>query len=553
MTNRNRLLYALVLLPTLLLTSCYKDFNKVRVKPFKPDLVVPLATADSITFEDMLVRDEDTTELDKGYPDKRIGLKYELGTYAASNTISFKDGGELTFSSDPKSIIESLFPGESDNIERVKEITFEKDAVLKSATAMRLPLKKGGEFVLEANTDFIVPEVSSVEIGSVSEDGTVDVNKGGIQSVRVVRKNFSSIKGTNNLNPAEIRVYKGLLWYSGELTDPRVILRMVRTKWLRNVKINYWFDECYLEVNDGSGTKQALIGENEGPLPFNMAGGSTNKGTLDADKDTVEKEYSVKASNLGKLSKDWPIRINLGKLFGEVETPQEFTLERDGSLGKIISKVKIKLPFTGRFNALVREFKPGNDSTVSLPDVNKLLQDSGGKVNIKSSFADNDMVLLHFYFKNATPMDIYLAAKIGGNNKLPKGEAGQRASVIEGLNSGGIDGAELKKDNKLKIGDFRFFKAMGGADVDEKNKELGLADTTKMKSKEVTIEIPYGEYEKARKSAAGRQLTALLLFRSPNGKDGKPIVVSPRLEDFVSIRLGVEVKPEVSIELMNKE
>ena len=44
MTNRNRLLYALVLLPTLLLTSCYKDFNKVRVKPFKPDRILQTVT-----------------------------------------------------------------------------------------------------------------------------------------------------------------------------------------------------------------------------------------------------------------------------------------------------------------------------------------------------------------------------------------------------------------------------------------------------------------------------------------------------------------------------
>ena len=548
MTNRNRLLYALVLLPTLLLTSCYKDFNKVRVKPFKPDLVVPLAAVDNITFEDMLVKEGDRGELDTSYEDKRIGLEYELKTSANSVAPSFKDGGKLTFSSsEPKKIIESLFSEESAKIESVKEITFEEGAVLNSATAIRLPLQGGGEFVLEAGKDFIVPKVSSVLIESVSEDGAIDVKEGGIRSVRVVGKDFSRIGGTHKVDPREIGVYKGLLWYSGELTDPHVILKVVRERWLRNVKINYWFEGCYLEVKGGSGTKQALIGENENPLPFNMEGSTANKGTLDANKDTVETTYKVNASNLGKLSKDWPIRINLGGLFGEVVSPQEVTLDRNELLGTASSEVTFKLPFTGRFNALIREFKAEDKEGIELPDVNKLLQDSGGKVNVKSTFTKNDTVLLHFYFKNATPMEIYLATRIGENNKVPKGEVAQKASVIEGLNSH-IDDEVLKGGALLTIGKFDFFKAVEGADA---SGEHGTA--TGSKSKVATIAIPYSEYEEARKSAAGRQVRALLLFRSPNGDDGQPIVVSPRLKDYVSIRLGVEVKPEVSIELMNKK
>ena len=552
MTNRNRLLYALVLLPTLLLTSCYKDFDKVRVKPFKPDLVVPLAAADNITFADMLAIEDYASELDTSYKDKRIGLRCELITAANSGTPSFKDGGKLTFSSsEPKKIIESLFSVESSKIESVKEITFEKGAVLKSGTNMRLPLKEGGEFMLKAGEVFTVPDVSSVKIESVPGDGEIEVNKGGILSVRVVRKSFTPIGNLHAVDPKEIKVYKGLLWYSGELTDPRVILKVVRTGWLRNVKINYWFDDCYLEVNDGSGTKKALIGKNEDPLPFNTDGGKDNKGTLDANKDTVEKTYEVNASNLGKLSKDWPIKINLGKFFGEVISPQEFTLGKNEKDGKVTPVVEFKLPFTGRFNALIREFKGGDkDGNIELPDVNKLLQDSGGKMNVKSSFAKNDTVLLHFYFKNATPMEIYLATRIGVNNRTPKGEVGQKASEIEGLNSG-IDSQKLEeKEGSLTIGEFRFFKAVEGAGV---SGDFGFADSTKKKSKVVTIGIPYNDYETARTSTEGRQVRALLLFRSPQGDDGKPIIVSPRLIDYASIRLGVEVKPEVSIELINKE
>lgn len=551
MKNRNRLLYALVLLPTLLLTSCYKDFDKVRVKPFKPDLVVPLAKADNITFADMLVKGDDTIELDRSYDDKRIGLRYELITDANSLTPSFKDGGKLTFSSGaPQEIIKSLFQEESEKIESVKEITFEKGAVLKSGTNMRLPLKEGGELVLKAGEEFTVPGVSSVLIESVSENGTIDVNKGGIQSVRVGRKNFSPIENIHAVDPREIGVYKGLLWYSGELTDPQVILKVARTGWLRNVKINYWFEECYLEVKGGSGTKQALIGENEGPLPFNKKESKVNKGTLDANKDTVETTYKVNASNLGKISKDWPIRINLGKLRGEVVSPQEFTLDRNDSVGKATSTVTFKLPFTGRFNALIREFKGGDkDGNIELPDVNKLLQDSGGKVNVKSSFADNDMVLLHFYFKNATPMEIYLAAKVGGWDAVQKGAETKNVADIENVPGSKI-GEQTIEGTPYTLASFSFFKAVGGAKVEG---PYGIVEKGAVQSSVATIEVPYSEYEKARKSAAGRQLTALLLFRSPNGADGKPIVVSPRLIDYASIRLGVEVKPEVEIELMNKE
>lgn len=552
MTNRNRLLYALVLLPTLLLTSCYKDFDKVRIKPFKPDLVVPLAAVDSITFADMLVKDEDESELDRSYDDKRIGLKYPLATVACSNTKEFKNGGELAFSkSDPKKIIGSLFLEGSADVESVKEITFEKDAVLKSATNMRLPLKEGGEFVLEANNDFTVPEASTVSVESVSEDGKVDVKEGGIRSVKVVRKKFSSILSLNDLGSKEIGVYKGLLWYSGQLTDPKVVLKVVRTGWLRNVKINYWFDQCYLEVKGGSGTKQALHGKDDVPLPFNTEGRKDNKGTLDANLDTVETTYEVGASNLGELSKDWPIRINLGKLFGEVETPQEFQLDKNGSSGKAESEVTFKLPFTGRFNALIREFKGGDkDGSIQLPDVNSLLQDSGSKGGVKSKFTDNDTVLLHFYFKNATPMDIYLAAKVGDWNPSNKGAETKNVAAIENVPDSKI-GEQTIEGTSYTLDDFNFFLAVGGAKV--KKESYGIVEDGAVQTGVATIAIPYRKYEEARESAAGRQLTALLLFRSPDGADGKPIVVSPRLTDYVSIRLGVEVKPEVSIELMNKE
>lgn len=551
MTNRNRLLYALVLLPTLLLTSCYKDFNKVRVKPFKPDLVVPLAAVDSITFAEMLVKGLDPKTLDFTHDDERIWFGSRTRT---TNTSSFRLPSslkELRVQGGTVSIHE-LISGINEGSLKVQKIVFAEGAEISADKDITLSLEDGTELKLNGvscaplrkGCTLVLPIDASNDCTLTFKEENVSVD-----SVEVKIENQPPFN--RNTAPVTLDAFNGLLWYSGELTDPRVAVKIEPVGWLARVeKFTYWFEGSSVKTKvDGREVEAPLVGRaGNDPLPFN----EKDKHEFFAYWDrgtTKEKEYFVNQINVGRFSKEWPLSYTLGKF--EVDCRGEVvTLGAEKS--SVQTNVGLMLPITGRFNALVREFRPGDDGAVSLPDVSKLLQDSGRKGGIKSRFTENDTVLLHFYFKNATPMDIYLAAKIGGNNKLPKGEAGQKASVIEGLNSG-IEGAVLKKDNKLKIGDFEFFKAVGGADVDENNKELGLADKTKMKSKVVTIEIPYEEYERARKSIEGRQLRALLLFRSPNGTDNKPIVVSPRRDDYVSIRLGVEVKPEVSIELINKE
>ena len=555
MTNRNRLLYALVLLPTLLLTSCYKDFNKVRVKPFKPDLVVPLAAVDSITFMQMLVKDvADLKKLDliSYKDDRRIGLRYDA--FAFNNTSLTLSPSLQTFTiKDGNVSKDELIPGNSSSL-KVQKIFFAKGAEIIANKGVTLSLEGGSELKLNS-ADYCAPldKVCTLVLPTGSNDCTLTFKNENesVDSVEVEIETLSALEGTPDT--VTLGAFNGLLWYSGELTDPRVAVKIETKGWLARVKkLKYWIEGSSVKTKkNGEEEERPLVGwGGNDPLPFNEKDKHEffaywEKGS------TQEKEYFFNQINMVSFSKKWPLSYTAGKI--RVDCKGEVvTLHAGEKVGSVKANVALKLPFTGRFNALIREFRPGDDSAVSLPDVNKLLQDSGGKGRVKSRFTENDTVLLHFYFKNATPMDIYLAAKIGGNNKIPKGEVGQTASVIEGLNSG-IEGEELKKDNKLKIGDFEFFKAVEGADVEENNKKLGLADATKMKSKVVTIEIPYEEYETARTSIEGRQLRALLLFRSPNGTGQKPIVVSPRLDDYVSIRLGVEVKPEVSIELINKE
>lgn len=548
MTNRSRLLYALVLLPTLLLTSCYKDFDKVRIKPFKPDLVVPLAAVDSITFADMLVKDLDPKQLDSTYDDGRIGFRYStlfpnnVSLYLSSlRNLSIKGGKVLNK--------EELFPENSSDLE-VRKIFFANGAKITANTDVTLKRDGGKELQLHQSNPCIVPGDGYTLVPTdVSNDCILtfeDENKS-VDSVKVKIKSLSLLD--NLKQTVTIDAYAGLLWYSGELTDPRVAVKIETEGWLAGVdKLKYWVEGTSVKTMvEGKEEERLLIGqEGENPLPFNVKGEDKffaywKKG------DTKEKEYFVGNTTMGDFSKEWPLSYTVGSLKVVVEDEVDIHPTKPNE-NKINTTVALKLPITGRFNALIREFKGGDkDGNIELPDVNNLLQDSGSKGGVKSKFTENDTVLLHFYFKNATPMDIYFAARIGENNKVPKGEVGQKASVIEGLNSH-IDDEVLKGGALLTIGKFDFFKAVEGADA---SGEHGTAMGSK--SKVATIAIPYSEYEEARKSAAGRQLTALLLFKSPDGADGKPVIVSPRLKDYVSIRLGVEVKPEVSIELMNKE
>ncbi len=552
MTNRNRLLYALVLLPTLLLTSCYKDFDKVRVKPFKPDLVVPLAAADNITFEDMLVKEGDLKYLDSiSYKDEgRIGLRYDTSTYnlialkllTPLKKLTIKDGNVSK---------DELISGNSSSL-KVQKIVFAEGAEISANMDVTFSLEDGSKLKLNSDPCAPLGKGCTLKLPIDASNDCILTFRNENKSVEAVEVKIGILQGLGSEpRTMTLDTYAGLLWYSGELTDPRVAVKITPEGWTARVeKLKYWVEGSSVKTRvDGKEEEKPLVGQigqvGKNPLPFNEKGKNEffaywEKGA------TQEKEYFFNQTSMVNFSKDWPLSYTVGKLMVECKD-QVVTLHAGEGHGSVNADVALKLPFTGRFNALVREFKAEDKEGIELPDVNKLLQDSGGKVNVKSSFTNNDTVLLHFYFKNATPMDIYLATRIGENNKVPKGEVAQKASVIEGLNSH-IDDEVLKGGALLTIGKFDFFKAVEGADA---SGEHGTA--TGSKSKVATIAIPYSEYEEARKSAAGRQVRALLLFRSPNGDDGQPIVVSPRLKDYVSIRLGVEVKPEVSIELMNKK
>lgn len=552
MTNRNRLLYALVLLPTLLLTSCYKDFDKVRVKPFKPDLVVPLAKADNITFADMLVKGDDTIELDRSYDDKRIGLKYDLKT-RTNISVSLKSDCEVLVFASNDQMVNSVLNVSPGNVEKIIQLTFKDGAVLTAGKDVNLPLAEGaGLLELQAGSNVPLKGDKVVDFSQINDvpamKTTIKVSGAGIESVRVKLGNIP-VQRTGDETAVPIKVYRGLLWYSGKLTDPRVVLHVGRSGWVRRAKMNYWFDNFYLETKKGE--KQAIVGEGGDALPFNKVGESGNMGTLEASvEDTVvTPPYLVNTSNLEVLSKEWPLTLYTGRAFCK-PAEDEVTIKAGEAKNNFGARVEFKLPFTGQFNALIREIKAEDKEGIELPDVNKLLQDSGGKVNVKSSFTDNDTVLLHFYFKNATPMDIYLAAKVGGWNAVQKGAETKNVADIENVPGSKI-GEQTIEGTHYTLDSLRFFKAVGGAKVAGL---YGIVEEGAVQSNVVTIPIPYSEYEKAQKNTVTkRQVRAFLLFRSPNGADGKPIVVSPRLIDYASIRLGVEVKPEVSIELMNKK
>lgn len=550
MKNRNRLLYALVLLPTLLLTSCYKDFDKVRIKPFKPDLVVPLAKADNITFADMLVKEVDLKYLDSiSYKDEgRIGLRYDTSNYNLIALMLSPSLEQLTIK-DGNVSKEELISGNSSSL-KVQKIVFAEGAAIKADKDVTLSLEDGSQLRLN-KVDFCVPlgKGCTLKLPIDASNNCILTFKDKNTSVEAVEVKIETIQNIGTTpRTMTLDTYAGLLWYSGELTDSRVAVKIETEGWTARVgKLKYWVEGSSVKTRvDGKEEEKPLVGQDgENPLPFNEKGKNEffaywEKGA------TQEEEYFFDQTSMVNFSKEWPLSYTVGNLAVECKD-QVVTLRAGEGPGSLEAVVALKLPFTGRFNALVREFMAEDKEGIELPDVNKLLQDSGGKGGVKTKFTGNDTVLLHFYFKNATPMDIYLAARIGENNKVPKGEVGQKASVIEGLNSR-IDDEVLKGDALLTIGKFDFFKAVEGADAGGKH---GTA--TGSKSKVVTIGIPYNDYETARTSTEGRQVRALLLFRSPNGDDGQPIIVSPRLTDYVSIRLGVEVKPEVSIELMNKE
>ena len=236
-------------------------------------------------------------------------------------------------------------------------------------------------------------------------------------------------------------------------------------------------------------------------------------------------------------------------MFNRVATAPEVTFTKgSSSFSNISASVALKLPLTGKFHALVREFKAGDADGVVLPDVNELLLKDKEKKDaaVKMKLTDQDTVLLHFYFVNGTPFEVYLAARVAGKNVAERGKpvsSLRKASEIE------QNGGSTAIDDK--VGDFGFFEAVGAAAIDADQR--GITKVGGASKKQVTLAIPYSLYEEARKAQTGeaKRLRAMLLFRSPG--NSAPQEVSPRMSDYLSVRLGVEVKPELEIELINKK
>lgn len=555
MKGARGLLCAAVLLPALLLSGCYKDLEKVRIKPFRPDLVVPLAAADSITVADMLLRDVDTVALDKVGSNGRVQFTYST---SAISTSSLKLGpvGALTVKSvgGVKKVEESLFEnGNGGMIKAVKTITLEQGTRLKANRSITLPLKNGSSLQLD-NSEF-KPLLADCELdfSALSDGLSFTFEKSGeyVKSAVVTlrdKPNFS----TMDKNSVKLGLYEGLLWYSGVLTDPKVAVTVERKGWLKGAELDYWMEDFYFTQKQPGDTvtlqRKASGSTRIFPFYKKGEGGGADHVLLAGGVDPVSETYAMAETNLDDIAAEWPISFNPGKLKFNLDSNQVVTFTKgDSEYGNISASVAFKLPLTGKFHALVREFKAGDADGVVLPDVNELLLKDKEKKDaaVKMKLTDQDTVLLHFYFVNGTPFEIYLAARVGGKNVAERGKSVsslRKASEIEQNAPSAIDD---------KVGDFGFFEAVGAAAIDAGQR--GITKVGGASKKQVTLAIPYSLYEEARKAQTGeaKRLRAMLLFRSPG--NNVPQEVSPRMSDYLSVRLGVEVKPELEIELINKK
>ena len=557
MKGARGLLCAAVLLPALLLTGCYKDLEKVRIKPFRPDLVVPLAAADSITVADMLLRDDDMWALDTVGSNGRVQFTYlTRATTSSSLKLGFADN-VLTVEKvgSEYRVKENLFADENHgSVKAVKTITLEQGASLRADPPILLKLKDGSSLPLDNSTfkplsadcelDFSDPLLSDGQkfIFEKPEEKCV-------KSAVVTLKDMPNTS-TMNKNSVKLGLYEGLLWYSGELTDPKVAVTVKREGWLKDAVLEYWMEDFYFmrKLLVGKEPLQGAGGSSQ-TFPFYKEGDGKNASyhaPLAAGVDSVSETYAIAETKLNTISKDWPISFSPGTLGYDVKSEVIFT--KGASLySKISASVALKLPLTGKFHALVREFKVGDADGVVLPDVNELLLKDKEKKDaaVKMKLTDQDTVLLHFYFVNGTPFEVYLAARVGGKNVAERGKSVsslRKASEIEQNGPSAIDD---------KIGDFGFFEAVGAAAIDAGQR--GITKVGGASKKRVTIAIPYSLYEEARKAQTeeAKRLRAMLLFRSPG--NNAPQEVSPRMSDYLSVRLGVEVKPELEIELINKK
>ncbi len=561
MKGARGLLCAAVLLPALLLSGCYKDLEKVRIKPFRPDLVVPLAAADSITVADMLLRDDDMRELDTVGSNGRVQFTYLTSAIStASLKLGYVKDKVLTVESvgvDKNKVKEGLFEGANNGmIKAVNKITFEQGAKLKANPPVTLTFKDGSSLLLNNSGFEPLPEDYELDFSKLLNGQSFTFEK---PDEKCVKSAVVELQGTPNVsttdkNNVKLGLYEGLLWYSGELTDPKVAVTVKREGWLKGAKLEYWMEGFYLTRKLLAGEVTLLQGSASDPnrtFPFYAKDDGTGKdhASLAAGVDSVSETYAMAETNLNRISKESPISFNPGTLKCEAVAAQEVTFTKGDALGSTISaSVALKLPLTGKFHALVREFKAGDADGVVLPDVNELLLKDKEKKDaaVKMKLTDQDTVLLHFYFVNGTPFEVYLAARVGGKNVAERGKSVsslRKASEIEQNN-----GSTAIDD---KVGDFGFFEAVGAAAIDAGQR--GITKVGGASKKRVTLAIPYSLYEEARTAQTGeaKRLRAMLLFRSPGNNE--PQEVSPRMSDYLSVRLGVEVKPELEIELINKK
>ena len=552
MKGARGLLCAAVLLPALLLTGCYKDLEKVRIKPFRPDLVVPLAAADSITVADMLLRDDDIRKLDKEENEGRVQFTYVTRAVKKSS-LKLAYSKELTVAevNGFKTVDANLFSNnvEANTVKEVKTITLEKGASVRATPAITLTFKNGSSLPLDNSAFKELPEDYELDFSSLNAGQKFEFehpeDKCVTSAVVVLdaTPNASSMDQTN----VKLGLYEGLLWYSGELTDPKVRVTVKRTGWLKGAELKYWMEDFYF-TRKLSEEKETLQRASGSSFPFYKEGKGATEPHVDlaGGVDSVSKTYAMAETNLNTISAEWPISFNPGALKYTIESEVTFR-KGDSEYGYISALVALKLPLTGKFHALVREFKAGDADGVVLPDVNELLLKDKEKKDaaVKMKLTDQDTVLLHFYFVNGTPFEIYLAARVGGKNVAERGKSVsslRKASEIEQNGPSAIDD---------KVGDFGFFEAVGAAAIDADQR--GITKVGGASKKQVTIAIPYSLYEEARKAQTGeaKRLRAMLLFRSPG--NNVPQEVSPRMSDYLSVRLGVEVKPELEIELINKK
>lgn len=555
MKGARGLLCAAVLLPALLLQGCYKDLEKVRIKPFRPDLVVPLAAADSITVADMLLRDDDRKKLDTVENDGRVQFTYSASAIKSSSLkLGFVQNGVLTVDvvNGFKTVKENFFEAvEGNTVKEVKRITLEKGAKLKASSPITLTLKNGSSLLLDNSAFKELPEDYELDFSLLNAGQKFEFEhpKDKFVTSAVVVLDATPNASSMNQTNVKLGLYEGLLWYSGVLTDPQVRVKVKRTGWLKDAALKYWMEDFSFtrKLSEEKETLQGASGSGR-VFPFYKKGEGAiaTHADLAGGVDSVSETYAMAETNLNTISAEWPISFNPGALKYTIESEVTFR-KGDSRYSDISASVALKLPLTGKFHALVREFKAGDADGVVLPDVNELLlkKKEGKDAAVKMKLTDQDTVLLHFYFVNGTPFEVYLAARVAGKNVAERGKSVsslRKASEIEQNGPSAIDD---------KVGDFGFFEAVGAAAIDADQR--GITKVGGASKKQVTLAIPYSLYEEARKAQTGeaKRLRAMLLFRSPG--NNVPQEVSPRMSDYLSVRLGVEVKPELEIELINKK